>query len=171
MRLFGLNRTGRMAPGVVGMFPAHRLKEAVAEGDYVFDARPLTRWTEGTIDSAVLAAMKPDAVFLNIGRAGTVQEEALFRHLLDHPEFRAGLDVWWHERFADGRIDHRFPFGDLPNVVGTPHSAGFGPGVEEYVLDRAVENLGRFFTGEQPRHVVDRTEYERPKGELGRGVD
>src|SRR5208282_102085 len=105
-RVLGLNRSGRMAPGCLGMFPADRLLEAVKEGDYVFDTRPLTRATEGTIDGPVLAAMKPTAVFINIGRAGTVREEALYRHLLEHPDFRAALDVWWHEDFAGGRIAH-----------------------------------------------------------------
>ncbi|MGP8159488.1 MAG: 2-hydroxyacid dehydrogenase [Thermoplasmata archaeon] len=161
-RVIGLNRSGRMAPGCVGMFPADRLVEAVREGDYVFDTRPLTRATQGTIDAAVLAAMRPTAIFVNVGRAGTVREEALYRHLLDHPEFRAALDVWWHEDFAGGRIEHRFPFTDLANFVGTPHSAGFGPGVETYVLERAVANLRRFFAGEEPRYVVDRSEYEGP---------
>lgn len=158
-RVIGLNRRGRMAPGVRGMFPAHRLIEAVRVGDYVFDVRPLTRSTEGTIDSAVLAAMKPTAVFVNVGRAGTVREEALYQHLVGHPEFRAALDVWWHEDFREGRIDLRFPFAELPNFVGTPHSAGFGPGVEGYVLDRAIANLRRYFSGETPRYLIDRSEY------------
>ena len=160
VRILGLNRTGRMAPGCHAMFPADRLVEAVAEGDFVFDSRPLTRRTVGTIDGTVLAAMRPAAVFVNVGRAGTVDEEALYQHLLRHPEFRAALDVWWHEEFGAGRIEHRFPFGDLPNIVGTPHSAGFGPGVETYVLGRAVANLRRFLDGEEPRYIVDRSEYE-----------
>ena len=160
MRVIGLNRSGRMAPGCDAMFAADRMTEAVHEGDFVFDCRPLTRLTRATVDRSVLEAMKPAAVFINVGRAGTVHEEDLYRHLLDHPEFRAGLDVWWHEEFAGGRIEHRFPFGRLPNVVGTPHSAGFGPGVEEYVLRRAIANLRRFFSGEEPRYVIDRAEYE-----------
>ena len=163
IRVLGVNRTGRMAPGCAGMFPANRLAEAVAEGDFVFDARPLTRSTAGTIDGSVLSSMRPTAVFVNVGRAGTVQEEALYRHLAEHPDFRAALDVWWHEDFVGGRLEHRFPFASLPNFVGTPHSAGFGPGVEAYVLERALANLARFFAGEEPRYVVDSSEYERPK--------
>ena len=162
MRVLGLNRTGRMAPGCDGMFAADRLVEAVRDGDFVFDCRPLTRRTRASVDRSVFEAMKPTAVFINVGRAGTVNEEDLYRHLLDHPEFRAALDVWWHEDFAGGRIEYRFPFGALPNLVGTPHSAGFGPGVEEHVLRRAIENLRRFFAGEEPRYAIDRAEYEDP---------
>ncbi|HKN06523.1 MAG TPA: NAD(P)-dependent oxidoreductase [Thermoplasmata archaeon] len=161
-RIVGLNRSGRAAPGCNEMFPSDRLIDAVKEGDFVFDARPLTRATEGSIGESVLASMKSTAVFINVGRAGTVREEALYRHLVTHPDFRAALDVWWHEDFASGRLDNRFPFAGLPNLVGTPHSAGFGPGVETYVLERAVANLARFFGGEEPLYVVDRSEYERP---------
>lgn len=160
-RVVGLNRTGDQAPGAAAMYPATRLAEAVKEGDFVFDSRPLTRATEGTIDASVLSAMKPTAIFVNVGRAGTVSEEDLFHHLSDHPDFRAALDVWWHEDYARGTIEHRFPFGKLPNFVGTPHSAGFGPGVETYVIERAIANLRRFFAGEEPRYVIDRAEYER----------
>jgi len=162
IRILGVNRSGRMAPGCSGMFPADHLVDAVREGDFVFDARPLTTSTVGSIDASVLAAMRPAAVFVNVGRAGTVQEEALFRHLSDHPEFRAALDVWWHEDFAGGRIEHRFPFAELPNFVGTPHCAGFGPGVEMYVVDHALTNLRLFFDGQEPRYIVDRAEYARP---------
>ncbi|HYA70511.1 MAG TPA: NAD(P)-dependent oxidoreductase [Thermoplasmata archaeon] len=158
-RVLGLNRTGRMMPGCSGMYPADRLIDAVREGDFVFEVRPLTRQTRGTIDGSVFAAMKPAAVFINVGRAGTVQEEALYQHLVEHPEFRAALDVWWHEDFAGGKLDLRLPFAKLTNFVGTPHCAGFGPGVEEYVVRKAIANLERFFAGEEPRYVIDPADY------------
>jgi phosphoglycerate dehydrogenase-like enzyme len=158
-RVVGVNRTGRMAPGVAAMYPADEIRSAVAEGDFVFDARPLTRSTRGSIDASVLAAMRPEAVFVNVGRAGTVDEEALYRHLTDHPTFRAALDVWWDEDFEHGRLTSRFPFAERPNFVGTPHSAGFGPGVDSYVLEKALENVARYFRGEPPRHLADRSEY------------
>ena len=160
VRILGLNRTGRMAPGCAGMFPADRLADAVRDADFVFDTRPLTKLTRGTIDRRILEAMKPTAVFVNVGRAGTVEEEALYRHLVDHPDFRAALDVWWDEDFAGKRLEHRFPLAGLANFVGTPHCAGFGPGVDEYVLRRAVANLERFFSGLDPRYVIDPAEYE-----------
>lgn len=162
VRVIGLNRTGRAAPGCEQMFPADRLFEAVAGADLVFDARPLTHRTRGTIDSGILERMRPKAMYVNIGRAGTVDEEAVFRHLERHPEFRVGLDPWWGENPADDRFVSRFPFATLPNFVGTPHTAGLSPGTPERVLAFALENLARFFRGESPRHVVDRGEYEDP---------
>jgi D-3-phosphoglycerate dehydrogenase / 2-oxoglutarate reductase len=159
MRIVGVNRTGQMAPGLDAVYPADRLREALAVGDFVFDVRPLTLQTAGTIRSEELRAMPAEAVYVNVGRAGTVDAEALYRHLVEHPEFRAALDVWWEEDFATGTFDARFPFSELPNFVGTPHCAGVGPSVESYVLTRAVQNLARFFRGENPLYVVDRRDY------------
>lgn len=159
VRVVGVNRTGDPVSGCDEMYPAGRLREAVAHAAVVFEARPLTRATRGTIGAAELAAMPDDAILVNVGRAGTVQEEALFRHLGEHPRFRAALDVWWGEGFGDGTLRQRFPFLTLPNVIGTPHSAAFAPGVERYALDAALANLARFFAGERPLHVIDRAEY------------
>jgi len=158
-RVVGLNRTGSPADGAERMFSADRLREAVALGDVVFDARPLTRATRGSIGAAELGAMPARGIFVNVGRGATVDEEALYRHLLAHPEFRAALDVWWDEGFGAGVLETRFPIRTLPNVIGTPHSAGFAPPVEEHALRTAFENLARFFAGEAPRHRVDRSEY------------
>ncbi|MGP8077312.1 MAG: NAD(P)-dependent oxidoreductase [Thermoplasmata archaeon] len=159
VRIVGVNRSGEPAAGCDEMVPASRLRDALPLGTFVFDARPLTRSTQGSIGAPELRAMRPDAIFVNVGRAGTVDEEALYRHLVEHPKFRAALDVWWEEGFEAGKLPLRFPFLSLPNVVGTPHSAGYAPPVEEYALRTAVENLVRFFAGERPRHLVDRSEY------------
>ena len=160
VRILGVNRTGAMAPGCDAMLPADGLADALALGDVVVDVRPLTAKTRGSIGARELSRMRPDGIFVNVGRAATVDEEALYRHLESHPEFRAALDVWWEEGFADGRLQSRFPFAALPNFVGTPHSAAFGPGSEAYALERALANLRRFFAGERPEHPVDRSEYE-----------
>jgi phosphoglycerate dehydrogenase-like enzyme len=156
----GLNRGGRMAPGCVAMYPADRLNEALEGADLVFDARPLTRATRGSIGAKELERMRPEAIYVNIGRAATVDEAALFRHLENHPGFRAGIDPWWHEHFATATFDGPFPFWKLSNFVGTPHSAGLVPGTEERALRMALENLARYFETGAPRNIVDRGEYD-----------
>ena len=158
-RIVGVNRTGAPAPGCETMYPADRLREAIAQGSFLFDARPLTVRTASSLGSAEFAAMPEDATFVNVGRAATVDEEALYRHLSSHPRFRAALDVWWDEDLAAGTLHSRFPFTTLPNFVGSPHWAGFSPRVAEYALSSALDNLARFFAGDRPLHIVDRTEY------------
>jgi len=159
MRVVGVNRTGRMMPGVDAIYPSDRLDDALGEADVVFEARPLTRATRGSLGAAQFARMRPAAILVNVGRAGTIVEEALYQHLRDHPEFRAALDVWWDEGFAEGQLGRRFPWTDLPNLTGSPHNSGSVPEAEAYSLGRALENVHRFFRGEEPFYVADPDDY------------
>jgi D-2-hydroxyacid dehydrogenase (NADP+) len=158
-RVVAVNRDGSPAPGADEVYAAGRLLEALGRGPFVFDVRPLTRRTEGTIDAAALDRMRPDAVFVNVGRAATVDEAALFHHLETHPEFRAAIDVWWEEEYATGALRSRFEFARLPNFYGTPHSAGAVEGSGRYALRTAIENVARFFGDGRPLHLADRSEY------------
>jgi phosphoglycerate dehydrogenase-like enzyme len=158
-RVFGVNRSGETRPGAERMFPADQLVAALQASDIVIDCRPLTRTTRGSIGRLELEAMKPTALLVNVGRGATVDEAALFEHLRNHPTFRAGFEAWWTEDFETGTLTTHFPFAELPNFVGTPHSAANGPEDFRYALDRALENLARFFRGERPWYIADRTEY------------
>jgi phosphoglycerate dehydrogenase-like enzyme len=163
-RCWGVNRSGAPRPGVERMFPERELARALGEADVVIDCLPLTRATRGRFDGSLLAAMRPTAIFVNVGRAETVDAEAFRAHLERHPDFRAALDVWWGEDFLAGRIEHPFPIAGRPNLMGSPHRAGLVPEARPYVLERALENLARFFAGEEPRYVADPAEYLEPTG-------
>lgn len=159
-RIVGLNRTGVPAPGAVQVFPASLLREAVSHGSFIFEARPLTRATVGTIGAGELDAMPPDAVFVNVGRARTVDQRALYEHLRTHPEFRAAFDVWWEEDYVHGTITNAPSFARLPNFYGTPHSADSFEASDRRALRMALENVARFFRDGRPLFVADRSEYE-----------
>jgi phosphoglycerate dehydrogenase-like enzyme len=159
MHVSGLTRTGAAVPGLQRTWPADRLAEAVDGAGYVFDARPLTRATRASLDARAFAAMREDATYVNVGRGATVDEDALYHHLESHPRFRAGLDVWWQEDFAGYQLRARHPFARLPNFVGSPHWAGYAPQVGAHALGTALANLGRFFAGTGPEHLVDRADY------------
>jgi len=161
-RVVGVARTDAPRPDADTMFAADHLLDAVGPAQFVFEVRPLTARTRGTLGAREFGAMRPDAVFVNVGRAATVDEEALYHHLRDHPDFRAAIDVWWEENHAAGTLSSRFPFATLPNFLGTPHSAGYAPGADARAGELAVENLVRYFRDGKPEHVVDRSEYESP---------
>jgi phosphoglycerate dehydrogenase-like enzyme len=160
MRIEAVSRTGVEDPRADRMYAAAQLLEALASADVVVDCRPLTSATRATINAAALAAMKPNAILVNVGRAGTVDEDAIFEHLRAHPEFRYGTDVLWREDPVRGTVEHRRPFATLPNFLASPHIAGLGPEPRARALDLALTNLARYFAGEPVRHVVDRQEYE-----------
>jgi D-3-phosphoglycerate dehydrogenase / 2-oxoglutarate reductase len=157
--LEAVTRSGAPVPGLERVYRADQLKEALPRGAFVFEARPLTRATRSTIGAEELRAMPREGTLVNVGRAATVDEQALFDHLREVPTFRAAFDVWWGEDFAEGTLPESPRFAALPNFVGSPHIAGIAPGAEEYALTNALENLARYFRGERPRFLVDRSEY------------
>lgn len=161
----GVNRDGSPREGADRMFPASGLTAALARADIAIDCRPLTVATRNSIGAPQLAGMKPKAIYVNVGRAGTIDEAALYAHLQSHPEFRVGMESWWLEDYVKGTLGSRFPIATLPNVIGTPHNAGLVSGSRPGVLSAALDNLVRFFSGQPPRFVADPAEYQGLAGQ------
>jgi phosphoglycerate dehydrogenase-like enzyme len=128
------------------------LPALLAESDFVVLAAPLTPDTEGMIDEAALAGVKPGAWLINVARGRLVDERALLRALRDGPLGGAILDTFRDEPLPPGS-----PFYDLPNVIVTPHTS-WSSG---RVLDRSVElfcdNLRHYAAGEPLVNVIDPT--------------
>jgi phosphoglycerate dehydrogenase-like enzyme len=95
--------------------------------------------------------MKPGAYIVNIGRGGTIQEQALVRALEEGWIAGAGLDVFETEPLADDS-----PLWGMDNVVITSHYAGATPHYDERALDIFVDNLRRYRAGERLHNVVDK---------------
>ena len=73
--------------------------------------------TRGIVTGNDLAAMKPDALFVNTSRAGLIETGALATALAAGRPGMAAIDVYDAEPVRDA--DH--PLVRLPNVVCTPH--------------------------------------------------
>ena len=100
---------------------ADRLAEVVAEADFVVLSLPLTSRTRGMVDASVLAAMRPDAWIVNVGRGALIEEAALLEAL--HAERIGGavLDVFVEEPLPPGH-----PLWSAPRCLVTPHISGIG---------------------------------------------
>jgi phosphoglycerate dehydrogenase-like enzyme len=127
------------------------LHDALGDADYVLDAMPLTPDTHHAFDAAAFAAMKPSARFLNVGRGGTVDTDALVGALREGRIAGAALDVFEEEPLPS---DH--PLWSLPNVIVSPHMAGDVADWEDRVVDVFLDNLARFADGEPLRNVIDK---------------
>jgi len=60
-------------------------------------AAPLTQATRGLMNADRLAAMRPDAYLINVGRGAQVDEMALCDALTQPPHCGAALDVFEQE--------------------------------------------------------------------------
>jgi len=134
------------------------LVRVLRKSDAVVIALPLSKLTVGLIGAAELAAMKTDAILVNVARAEIVDEEALYRHLLKRTQFTYATDVWQIKRGKE-TYSSKFPLVKLPNFIGTPHVAGGSAALTGEPGKSAAENLIRYLKGEAPQNVVDPSEY------------
>lgn len=136
------------------VYPVERLAEALSQADFVVLALPLTRETYRLIGEKELKSMKKTAYLVNVGRGAVVDEEALYRALSEGWIAGAGIDVWW--RYPPDK-DYPSPLGvhRLPNVVATPHKAGWTRKARENCLRFACENVLRFVRGEEPLNLLE----------------
>ena len=104
--------------------------------------------TEGMIDAATIARMKPGALLVNTARGELVDEGALIDALRSGRIRAAGIDVYREEPLPASH-----PFLGLDNVVLSPHVAYNTPEAAIALHDIAVECLVRYFEGE-PMNVV-----------------
>ena len=137
--------------GVAAVYSPDRLREALREADLVVIAAAETRATRHLIGAAELAAMRRDAVLVNISRGTLIDEPALIAALSAGALGGAALDVFEEEPLAPGH-----PLWTLPNVLITPHTAGFRPDHWAAAVAMFVENLRRFDAGEPLLNVVDK---------------
>lgn len=87
--------------------------------------------------------MKPSAVLVNMAREGVVDETALIRALREGWIAGAALDV-----FEEEPLPGDSPLWTVPQVIISPHVAGFTPRYYETVMDLFSENLRRYLAGE-----------------------
>jgi phosphoglycerate dehydrogenase-like enzyme len=151
MRIVATRASNRPAPDFVShVGPPSELAALLREADVIVNALPLTDETRGLFDAKIFAAMKPRALFINVGRGGTVVTDELVRALKEQRLGGAGLDVTDPEPLPP---DH--PLWRAPNVIITPHaSAESDIGSERHWLI-ARENLRRFVAGDRMLSVVD----------------
>jgi phosphoglycerate dehydrogenase-like enzyme len=145
-------RVSEPAPrGVSAVLPPERLRDALADADVVVVAAPQTGETVRMIGAAEFAAMKDDAVLVNVSRGKLIDEAALVTTLESGRLRGAALDVFEHEPLSPDS-----PLWGRGDVILTPHVAGF---YETYWPDATslfADNLSRFIDGNPLRNVVDK---------------
>lgn len=109
---------------------------------------PLVPSTERIVNERTLALMKSDAILVNTGRGGLVDEEALANALREHRILAAGVDVLQEEPPRHGS-----PLTGLDNCRITPHIAWATLEARKRLMNIALENVKAFIAG-HPQNVV-----------------
>lgn len=137
--------------GVRQVASLDRLHDLLPEADVVVISAAQTGETRSLIGVAELAEMRGDAILINVSRGKLVDEGALAEALRQGTIGGAGLDVFEHEP-----LDPASPLWSLPNVIITPHMAGFRPDHWDAATSLFAENLTRFERGEPLLNLVDK---------------
>jgi len=135
------------------------LPRLLPEADAVILSLPGTERTRGLFGRAEFAAMKPGAVFVNVGRGETVDEDAFADALRTGRLGAAGVDTWW--RYPESRAaaaatpPSRHDLSSFENLVMSPHRASHVDGREDDRL-AALAALLRALAAGRPPAPVDR---------------
>ncbi len=153
MRVLGLTRQGPAAHQGDDLAeqifaPSDRIR-MIEQCDYLVIAAPLTPETRGMIGEAELAALKPEAVIINVGRGPVIREEALVRALSENRIKGAALDVFDREPLPPGH-----PFYGLENVLLSPHCADRTSDWLDNAMQLFLDNVARYRKGEPLVNVV-----------------
>jgi D-2-hydroxyacid dehydrogenase (NADP+) len=112
-----------------------QLDAVLPRADWLILACPLSKETHHLIDARNLRHLPKSACLINVARGQIVDEAALIEALKTRALNGAFLDVFEHEPLAETSA-----LWDLPNVIITPHSAGFSDGnqarVDELFLSK-----------------------------------
>ena len=133
------------------------LNELLTKSDIVSLHLPLTPDTEGMIDEAALAKMKPGAVLINTARGGIIDEAALVAALGSGHLAAAALDV-----FAQEPVPPDNALLTLDNVILSPHVTWYTADTMERYLTAAIRNCRRLADGKAPYSVVSEAAEDAP---------
>jgi len=156
LRIFAVRRRPERStqdPLLDGVFGPGELHEMLARIDVLLCAAPLTPETHHMIGDAEFAAMKPEAIVVNVGRGPVIDEAALVRALQSGRIAGASLDVFEREPLPENS-----PLWDMANVLISPHCTDrtVDPDWLEMSMQGFVENFHRFHGGEPLQNVVDK---------------
>jgi phosphoglycerate dehydrogenase-like enzyme len=153
LRVLGIRRSGAPHSDVERMLRMEELDEVLPLADFVLLATPLTAETKLLMDRRRIRLMRPGAGFINIGRAGLADYEAVAEGLREGRISGAILDVYDPEP-----LPPESPLWSVENLILMPHVTSDDE--DQYLprsFDLVFENFRRFARGRELLNVVDRT--------------
>ena len=144
----GLNRSGAPVPGFTRVYPGAELGSFLGEADYIACTLPETPETDGLLDAAAFAAMKPGCYLVNVGRGSLIDEDALLQALANGRLAGASLAVFKEEPLPADR-----PLWHADNTLVSAHVAARS--WPEDIARVFCENYECWLRGETLNHRVD----------------
>ncbi len=130
------------------------LGEMAEAVDTLISVLPGSAHTARLIDAAVIKALGPRGILINVGRGSVVDEPALIAALTDGTIMAAGLDVFAEEPNVPAALMA------LPNAVLLPHVGSASVFTRDAMGQLCVDNLTSWFTDGRPLTPVPETPWK-----------
>jgi glyoxylate/hydroxypyruvate reductase A len=137
-------------PSGAGLTTLAELDDRLPHADVVFIALPETASTAGMFGPARLGLLRQDAIVVNLGRGGLLDEADLARRLAQGSLAGAVLDVTVSEPLPPGS-----PLWSVPNLILTQHTGGGSAAEIGGKAQVFLANLARYRAGAPLASVVD----------------
>ncbi len=124
-------------------YPYHAsLEELAAASDILLCMLPGGSATDNLINAAILDALGPTGIFINVGRGNSVDEQALYDSLASGRIAAAGLDVYKNEPNVPAQLL------ELDNLVLLPHIGSATVETRRAMGQLVIDNLAAYFAGQ-----------------------
>lgn len=154
MHVIGINRHGGTKANFDEIMTFTAGEKQLAHADYVVNAMPLTAATTDYFNAALFAQMNAKTFFISVGRGPSTNSADLITALNTNQIAGAALDV-----VPDEPLSADDPLWDTPNLMITPHVAGFSNLEPRRNLHIFTENLKQYLKDGQPQ--INRLDYQR----------
>ena len=148
------NISSSMRKVVDEFFKTEELAEVIGRADFVYAALPDIGKNVKVFSREVIQAMKPGAVFVNVGRGSYVDEKALARALKEGRLLGAALDTTEREPLDKGSDFYADP-AVRRRLMLTLHTVGLCKLLLRDVLAIVKRNIEHFVRGEKLEHMVE----------------
>ncbi|MCD5325570.1 MULTISPECIES: D-2-hydroxyacid dehydrogenase [Pontibacillus] len=142
MYTIGVSNSGAAKQYFDNVYTKDDFEAQLPEADFVISVLPSTPETKDFFKRKHFEMMKPEAVFLNMGRGDAVNNDVLLDVMEERIIYHAILDV-----FETEPLPGAHPFWEMGNVTVTPHSSGMSPHYQPRAMSIFEENLHTFRSG------------------------
>lgn len=151
MNVVGVRRSGEPVDGVTKVVTPDKRLEVMAGADALVNIVPLTEETEGQLGAAEIAALAPGALFVDVGRGGVTDVDAVVDALASGHLAAATIDVFETEPLPEDS-----PYWDVDNLFVTPHTSGWSGDYTDRLFRTLHQSIVAIESGNDPETLVDR---------------
>lgn len=152
--VIAVNRSQKDVPGVSRVYPPEQIAEAMARADAVVNTAPGTARTKKMLGRKALAAIKPNAIIVNVGRGTVIDEEELVLALQDGRVAFAALDV-----FATEPLPEASPLWPMQNVLVSPHTAALDDSEDRLIAELFADNATALLDGRPLQNEMNTVDF------------